>query len=165
MSVEDPSTEPRVFVGIGSNLGNRTKNLDRALNTLEKKVDLQTRSSVLETEPYKINTENRFLNQVIEIDPGDLGPKELLGELLEVESQLGRTRSSDSRDRVIDLDLLYYDQRVYHSPDLDVPHPEVHRRSFVLKSMVELNPVFLHPELNKTQTELLVNALKEPPEN
>lgn len=154
-----------VYVGIGSNLGDRESNLRRADEVLDREFTVLLRSSVLETEPFEVSTERSFLNQVLEIDPGKHGPVEVLNRLLELERELGRSRDTLSPDRVIDLDLLYYNRTVQHSDQLDVPHTDVHRRPFVLKSMVELNPTFLHPEREKTQLELLLNALGQKNDN
>ena len=154
-----------VYIGLGSNLENRGRNLERARERLDREFGVLARSTVRETEPFEVSSDNDFLNQVLEIDPGEHGPADLLERLLAIERDLGRSRERDSVDRVIDLDLLYYDRTIHHTNQLDVPHPEVHRRPFVLKGMVELNPVFRHPELDKSQTELLLNALGQKNDN
>lgn len=149
----------KVYVGLGSNLGDRESNLRRAEDALDREFDVRARSSVIRTDPFEVATSRTFLNQVLRVDPGGYGPAAFLDRLLGIERNLGRSRDSESSDRVIDLDLLYYNRTIHHSGQLDVPHPEVHRRPFVLKSMVELNPTFLHPEKRRTQVELLLNAL------
>jgi 2-amino-4-hydroxy-6-hydroxymethyldihydropteridine diphosphokinase len=154
-----------VYVGLGSNLGSRPEHLESALSALAQRFDVLETSSVIRTEPFEVETERAFLNQVLELDPGELGPQPLLEWCLDLERRLGRDRQSGTPDRVIDVDLLYYGNTVRHTGQLDVPHPEVHRRAFVLKSMVELNPVFLHPELCRTQVELLVKARSQTNEN
>lgn len=156
---------PNVYVGLGSNLDDRRSMLREARLALRDDFTIASRSSRLETEPFEIATDRPFLNQVVEIDPSNIGPERLLQRLLSIERSLGRNREGNSPDRRIDMDLLYYNQTIKHSDQLDVPHPEAHRRVFVLKSMVELSPTFLHPERERTQTQLLVNALGKKHEN
>ena len=98
-----------------------------------------------------------FLNQVFELKEVAMSPEQLLTVLLDLETELGRDRSNEP-DRVIDLDLLYYGSVIRREPRLRLPHPRAHRRPFVLQSMVELAPSFLHPVLVRTQTELLVKV-------
>ncbi|MFB6226917.1 MAG: 2-amino-4-hydroxy-6-hydroxymethyldihydropteridine diphosphokinase [bacterium] len=157
--------ESNVYVGLGSNLQNPRANLARARNAIPGEYPLLKQSSILRTEPFEIATEKPFFNQVLEINPRGSDPDQVLKQLLRIEQELGRDRDRNGPDRIIDLDLLYYNQMILHSDQLHVPHPEIHRRPFVLKSMVELNPAFLHPELEKTQVELLVNTLGKKSDN
>ena len=156
------------YVGLGSNLGCRRKNIQQAWARLGKVegVKLIVLSSPYSSAPVGMKSANRFLNAVGSLRTS-LPPDELLAEMLTVEGGLGRKRSLNNRpeDRTIDLDLLYWGNRVSTGPDLVLPHPEIANRLFVLWPLAEIEPDLLHPVLQKTSMEMLQELMtkqKEP---
>ncbi|TFH39423.1 MAG: 2-amino-4-hydroxy-6-hydroxymethyldihydropteridine diphosphokinase [Bacteroidia bacterium] len=145
-----------VYIGIGSNLGDRHIFIEDSLLRLERDVgNIVTRSTVIETEPWGFDSADSFLNMVTKIETL-LSPGGLLESLLKIESDMGRIRSEPGyRSRVIDLDILFYDDLIIDSGDLAIPHPLLHRRLFVLQPMSEIAPDLVHPVLNKSISELL----------
>jgi 2-amino-4-hydroxy-6-hydroxymethyldihydropteridine diphosphokinase len=143
------------FIGLGSNLGNGRQNLLKAWQQLKKsnRVTLLTLSSPYLTEPVGMETNYWFTNGVGVLET-KLSPLELLDLLLQTEKEMGRERAS-GLDRIIDLDLLYYDDLVISSPELTLPHPEIANRMFVLAPMNEVAPDHLHPVLQKTTRHML----------
>ncbi|OGW84427.1 MAG: 2-amino-4-hydroxy-6-hydroxymethyldihydropteridine diphosphokinase [Omnitrophica bacterium RIFCSPLOWO2_01_FULL_45_10] len=127
------------YIGIGTNLGDRRANIDKAIQELKKNknINFKRSSSVYETEAQSDIPQGKFLNGVLEIET-DLDPKELLNELNRIEKKLGRKRIVKDGPRAIDLDILYYGDRVIKEPDLAVPHPKINEREFVLKGLREL---------------------------
>ncbi len=144
-----------VFIGLGSNLGNRKENITKAIEKLSKTsgIELVKQSSLIETEPYGKLDQPDFLNCVILVKT-DINPEHLLEICNKIENDLGRIRKEKWGPRTIDLDILFIDDYVIHTPDLVVPHPEVHLREFVLTSLNEIAPDFVHPVLNKTIKEI-----------
>lgn len=138
----------RVFIGLGSNLGDRAARIDRALAWLAAHPALQLVrcSAVVETAPWGIEDQPMFLNAVAEIRT-ELEPEALLAELKRAERQLGRIDPGRRRwgPREIDLDILLYGERVVDSPDLVVPHPRLSERRFVVSQLVELDPDLVDP--------------------
>jgi 2-amino-4-hydroxy-6-hydroxymethyldihydropteridine diphosphokinase len=129
------------FVGIGSNLGDREENLRRAVELLsaEEGIELIAVSEVRETEPVGPVEQDPFLNGAVRIET-DLAPRELLERLLAVEQRLGRVREQRWGPRLIDLDLLLYDDLYVDEPGLTVPHPRLHERHFALEPLADLAP-------------------------
>ena len=138
------------YIGLGSNQGDRRASLEAAVDRLGP----ARVSRVIETEPWGRADQPKFLNAVAELRT-DLEPAPLLDRLLDVERQLGRVRGERWGPRTIDLDLLLYDDRVIHSPALDIPHPRLAERRFVLEGLAELCPDRRVPVLEKTVRELL----------
>lgn len=135
-----------VYIGVGSNLGNRQENCLRAIEFLEKRgVIVKKRSSMYETEPWGIKEQPRFINMAIEIETG-LEPKELLRVLKEIEKEMGREESLKWGPRIIDLDILLFDELILRD-GLEIPHPLMHEREFVLKPLCEIAPERVHPLL------------------
>jgi 2-amino-4-hydroxy-6-hydroxymethyldihydropteridine diphosphokinase len=129
----------RIYLGLGSNLGDRLLNLTRAVDELgERRVRTINSSRVYETEPVGGPPQPPYLNAVIEVET-DLEPRELLRAGLDVETELGRVRGERWGPRVIDIDLLTYGDRDVFEPDLVVPHPRMHERAFVLVPLLELD--------------------------
>ena len=129
----------RCYIGIGSNLGNRRKKIDVAIEKLRQvsEVEVKKVSSIYETEPVGGPKQPDYLNAVIEIETM-LGPRKLLAALHEIEGHLGRKRSIKDGPRTIDLDILTYGDEKIDEPDLKIPHPRMNEREFVLKPIEEL---------------------------
>ncbi len=147
-----------VYISLGSNLGNKQNNLKKAVIHLRQLVGVvEQKSTIYKSEPWGFASFNNFLNQVVHISTA-LQPNQLLEVLLNIEQSLGRTRNSKGyQDRVIDLDILFYNDEVIHSEKLEIPHPRFQERLFMLEPMVEIAPDFIHPQFNKTTTALLLS--------
>lgn len=144
----------RVFIALGSNLGGRQDNLDRALDALAATVTIDARSSVYETDPAYVLDQPSFLNMVIAGETG-LCAESLLSELKRIEADIGRVPTRRNGPRVIDLDILYYGDQVMETDRLIVPHPRIAERLFVLEPLAEIAPELRHPVLKMTTRELL----------
>jgi len=147
----------RVFLGIGSNLGNRENNLRNAIERLgSSSFVVKEISSFYETEPVgPVREQPPFLNCIVAADYAS-SAQSLLALALDVENEMGRERSVPMGPRTIDLDILYYGNDVIDdSPELRIPHPGIAGRRFVLIPMNEVDPDWQHPKLGKTQSELL----------
>lgn len=143
-----------IFIALGSNLGNKEKNLKDALKLLEKKgVRVRRVSGFIRTRPYGVTDQPDFLNAVAEIET-DKSPAELLQLLLQTEQEMGRKRVRRWGERNIDLDLLLYEDRIIDLPELKVPHPDMQNRDFVLYPLAQIAPDAVHPVLRKTVGEL-----------
>ena len=146
-----------VYLGLGSNLGDRRGLISDALRLLEDPRLKVTRvSGAYETEPLGFAGQPWFLNLVAEAETS-LFPLQLLGRLQRVERQLGRARTVVNGPRTIDIDILFYGRSVVQAPRLTVPHPRAHERRFVLEPLAELAPELVHPVLGMTVRELLAN--------
>jgi 2-amino-4-hydroxy-6-hydroxymethyldihydropteridine diphosphokinase len=145
-------------IALGSNLdsqwGDRQANLLEAIERLQRLGDVTTISSFFDTEPVGYLDQPRFLNAALLLQT-DLTPLELLHGLMAIEHGMGRERIIDKGPRVIDLDLLLYDDVVMDAPELTLPHPSLHERRFVLEPLAEIVPGMVHPVLRKTVAELL----------
>lgn len=150
-----------VFIALGSNLGNRVEHLKKAVNRLSTTLGSPTQaSSFYETEPWGKSEQPLFINQVI-VWKSSLSPTDLLKILLDVEYELGRTRTEKWGARSIDLDLLYVGGQILTTPQLQLPHPGIPDRRFVLVPLTEIAPGFVHPILNVNHTQLLARC-KDP---
>ena len=144
-----------VHIGIGSNLGNREENCKKAIGLLlENGITVTRLSSMIETEPWGVTDQHEFVNAAVETHT-DLGPEELLVTLKKIESDMGRLPSAKWGPRLLDLDILFYDDLVMKTDDLEIPHPYIKERDFVLKPLAEIAPEKVHPVLKKTVSELL----------
>ena len=144
-----------VYIGIGSNLGNREENCESAIRLLtEHGITVTKRSSMIETEPWGVKEQPKFINMAVEVETG-LGPEELLHLLKKIEAAIGRRPTTHWGPRVIDLDILLYDDLVLKTPRLEIPHPGIIMRDFVLKPLAEIAPDKIHPVLNKSIKSLL----------
>jgi len=145
------------YLGIGSNLGDKLEFITKAINSISKlkNVEITKTSSMIATKPYGKTDQPDFLNCVIELDT-DLLPEELLKKCLDIENQLGRIRDEKWGPRTIDIDLLFYEDKIINNELLVLPHPELHKRSFVLTSLKELCPDLIHPVLNRKIKDIFV---------
>ena len=145
----------RAFLGLGSNIGDRETNLKTSLSLLES-AELRVRktSSLYHTEPVGEVEQPWFMNAVVEVETS-LSPEELLHRCQQIEEEMGRRRLIPRGPRVIDLDILLYDQLTLTTPELTIPHPRLHCRRFVLIPLLEIAPHAIHPLLKKSIRELL----------
>ena len=150
----------RVFIGLGSNLGERENFLSRALASFPPKIFVEKRSSIYETEPWGYENQNRFLNQVVEVET-DLSPEDLLKSLKRIEKNLGREKTFRYGPRRIDLDILLYDDQIMQTSLLTIPHPKMPERAFVLIPLKEIAPDLVHPGLEKTIADLSENVSRK----
>ncbi len=144
-----------IFLLLGSNLGDRQRNLllaKRSIEALAGKIIMQ--SSIYETEAWGKTDQEAFLNQVIEID-SQYTPQVLLSLLLRIEIDLGRERKEKWGPRIIDLDILFCGDEIISTTDLTLPHPAIAERRFTLIPLVEIAPNFIHPKLKKSCRQLL----------
>lgn len=145
-----------VYLGLGTNIGNRRGNLVKAAALLAERVgDILALSGSMETEPWGFESENLFLNAAIKMET-PLTPDELLSATQAIEREMGREKKSDGsyHDRVIDIDILLYDNRVIEQPGLIIPHPLMQERLFVMAPLAEIAPFERHPLLGRTFMEL-----------
>lgn len=146
----------RVYLSIGSNMGNRKAYIEGALEALKANEEIRIRkiSDLLETSPYGGVEQEDFLNGAVELDTL-LSLGELLDELHSIEQSAGRERLVHWGPRTLDLDILFYDKKIYEDEKLIIPHVDMQNRYFVLKPMAQIAPFFRHPILHKTMAELL----------
>jgi len=155
-----------VFIGFGSNVGDRVDFCDRAVTLLSLLPHSQLLgvSLLYETEPVNDGGnpgEDWFLNGVVQLET-DVTPKSLLAVLGEIERSLGRDEENRSGPRTIDLDILFYGERVMNEPGLTIPHPRLHQRRFVLMPLSELDPLWIHPTTQQTVQQMLAAVGHQP---
>ena len=146
----------KIFLGIGTNLGNRKANLRKAKEMIGEHIGrIWNSSSVYETAPWGFEAENDFLNMVVEVET-NLSPAEIMKKISGIESMLGRERNQNRySSRIIDIDILLYDDLVLNEDGLKIPHPLIHERKFVLAPLCELAPDLIHPVFGKSMSVLL----------
>lgn len=153
-----------VYLSLGSNLGDRVGFVQQAtsLLSMHQQISIVATSSFYESEPWQMNSENWFVNAVVQIST-TLEPETLLDECQRIERQLGRNpnKNSEYTDRTIDIDIIFYDKLITNNERLTIPHKHFHKRAFVLVPMLEIAEDFVHPFFGKT-VESLYEAIEEP---
>lgn len=146
----------RALLMMGGNLGDREKTMSEALNRLEKQAGKIIKAgAIYKTAPWGSDSNHYFLNRVVEIET-NLEPGQLLAVLLGIEKEMGRQRSGNLNEpRTIDLDILYFGGERIKTKDLEVPHPRMHLRRFVMQPLAEEWPLWVHPVFGKNSLEIL----------
>ncbi|MFH0819017.1 MAG: 2-amino-4-hydroxy-6-hydroxymethyldihydropteridine diphosphokinase [Patescibacteria group bacterium] len=144
------------YIALGTNLGDRTKNLLLALSQIEEFSVVKKKSSIYETVPVGYLKQNDFLNMVVELETV-LSPVELFGKLQSIEKNMGRVKTILNGPRIIDLDILFYNNQIINNDQLIIPHPRLAQRKFVLEPLAEIASDFIHPSLNCS----ILNLLKQ----
>jgi 2-amino-4-hydroxy-6-hydroxymethyldihydropteridine diphosphokinase len=149
-----------VYLALGTNLGRRQHNLKEALRRLPPEVEISAVSRLYETAPAYVVDQPPFFNIAVKAETG-LSPTDLLAFLKELEAKIGRKESFRYGPRQIDLDIIFYDDRIVDLPNLTIPHPRLSERAFVLKPLADIAPSLIHPVLNKTIVQLLAELPSE----
>lgn len=143
-----------VFLGLGSNQGNRKENIQTATALIVRYIGkIAKQSHQYETQPWGNPDQDAFINQVIMVNT-TLDPRELLEATTRVERELGRIKKEKWGPRIIDVDILFYGKRIIRDKGLEIPHPELHKRAFVLVPLMEIAPELEHPILKQAIDEL-----------
>ena len=149
----------RVFLGLGTNLGNKEENIGNAIQYIEELVgNVVSQSALYHTEPWGFESANTFINAVVAVETS-LTVRDVLDATKKIERLMGRTYKSVDRqykDRIIDIDILFYNDLIINDEDLIIPHPLMQERLFVLQPLSEIAPDYVHPELKKSIKELLI---------
>ena len=144
-----------VFLQLGSNLGDRELLLKAAIIAIEDRVgDLVKKSKVYESTPWRVEGQKKYLNQILEVNT-EFQAHEVLSIILDVEKELGRSRLEKWCERLIDIDIIFYNDSIIETAELCVPHKHMHERMFVLTPLYNIAPEIVHPRYNKTVDELL----------
>ena len=146
----------QVFLGLGSNVGDREFYLRTAIEHLQSDADVhvENQSAVIETEPFGDIEQRAFLNQVIQVAT-DCEPEQLLTKCLVIDQSQGRIRKEKWGPRSLDIDILFFESLQVNVQNLTIPHPEVHKRDFMLLPLLEIAPTFVHPTLRQSIDEML----------
>ena len=141
-----------LYLGLGTNLGNREKNINVAVDNIQKLIGKQISLSTLyETEPWGYTSENMYVNAVISVET-ELTPQQVLSITQNIEREMGRAKKSlngQYADRIIDIDILLYDNMIIKTPELTIPHPLMTKRMFVMKPLAEIAPDLIIPDINR----------------
>ena len=145
--------EHTVYLALGTNLGDRAANLKQAIASLTPQLEVKAKSGIYETPPWGFEEQPKFLNQVLKAKTY-LDPEPLLKHLKRLEVALGRKESFPNGPRLIDIDILFYDDLVLNKPSLVIPHPRLHERGFVLLPLTDIAPDLKHPITKKSVREM-----------
>jgi len=145
----------KVFFQLGSNLGDREQLLADAITSIEKRVGVVLkRSKIYESKPWRVEGQENYLNQVLKVET-DLQAHDVLSTVLSIENNLGRLRLEKWGERLIDIDIIFYNDAIIEMEELCIPHKHMHERMFVLTPLHSIAPEMKHPKYNKTVDELL----------
>jgi 2-amino-4-hydroxy-6-hydroxymethyldihydropteridine diphosphokinase len=142
-----------IYLSLGSNVGDRARNLNAAIERLRAFGEIVAVSSFYETEPVEFTEQPWFLNCAVKLET-EKTSQQLLAGILEIEQELGRRRGQQKGPRTIDLDILLFGGSIVDDPGLTIPHPAIHERRFVLEPLAEIAPEVLHPVFKRTIREL-----------
>jgi 2-amino-4-hydroxy-6-hydroxymethyldihydropteridine diphosphokinase len=145
------------YIALGTNLGDRLANLRAAIRSMPPEIIVLAESHVYETPPWGYENQPAFLNMVIKAETG-LEPKALLAYLKQIEVELGREQNFRWGPRLIDLDILFYDDLVFDTPPLVIPHPRLQERAFVLVPLADVAPDLVHPVFHRSVSDLLIDV-------
>ena len=147
-----------VFLQLGSNMGNRIELLSKAEEKIHNDVGrIIKKSKIYESTPWKVDGQSNYLNQVVKIDT-ELDPLNLLRKILLIENDLGRKRLEKWGERLIDIDILFYNDSILETPNLCIPHKHLHERNFVLIPFNDIDAEWIHPKINKSISQLLTDC-------
>jgi len=149
---------PKVFLGLGSNIGNKEDNINKALACISKVYTIKKTSHLYLTEPVGDIKQDWFLNCAVEIQT-DVDPKNLLFTLKSIERKIGRKKTVKNGPRTIDIDILFYGDHVLNTKSLVLPHPLIQERLFVLQPMMDINPDLIHPVFKRSIHDLYHDRL------
>ena len=145
----------KAYLLLGGNIGERLANLEKAQQLLEKQVGHIIKvSGIYETASWGKTDQPDFLNQVLLIESG-LTAEQMMEQIFDVENKMGRVRTEKNASRIIDIDILFFNEEIIEASNITIPHPQIQNRKFVLYPLNELSPNFIHPVLKKTVQELL----------
>jgi 2-amino-4-hydroxy-6-hydroxymethyldihydropteridine diphosphokinase len=146
-----------VYLALGTNLGDRRANLQAAMDSFAPEIKILSESKVYETAPWGYADQPPFLNMAVKAET-DLEALALLAHLKQLEAKLGREKTFRWGPRLIDMDILFYDDLVFQSESLTIPHPHLHERAFVIVPLADIAPDFVHPVSKRTVRELLADV-------
>lgn len=145
----------KVYLQLGSNMGERGQYLASAISLIKEKIGaVESVSKIYESTPWRVDGQENYLNQVLLVK-SNLSSLGVLHEALQIENQLGRVRLEKWGERIIDIDIIFYNDEMIETAELCVPHKHMHERLFVLKPLFEIAPEFIHPKYKKTIAELV----------
>tara|TARA_B100000131_G_scaffold290443_1_gene303217 strand:- start:27 stop:524 length:498 start_codon:yes stop_codon:yes gene_type:complete len=148
----------KVFLSLGSNIGDRVHNLSLARTVISDKIgNITINSKIYQSEPWGFELQDSFLNQIIIVETY-LNSKEVLTKILNIEKKLGRVRKRKWGPRNIDIDILFYNDEVIYAKNLIIPHPLIQKRNFILIPLNEIAKNYIHPKINKTINQLLKSS-------